>query len=116
MDRTITIDHPYDRITLQFKPSVLRKDPAPLRTDQWKALEASERRIHRSGGGCNGWTDVMMNDGDEFLNRIWSHTADYVANEDFEGKGEAWRLHETARRVAQVLAIMAFGAEILING
>jgi hypothetical protein len=116
MNRWITIDHPYDRITLEFKPEHLRKQAAPLRSEQWRALESAERRIYSGDRGCHGWTDVMSNDGDEFLNSLWSHAADYVQNEDFDGNGELWQLHQTAKRVAQSLAVMAFGSEILLVG
>jgi hypothetical protein len=113
MNRHITIEHPYDQITLEFKPSTLRKQPAPLKSEQWRALEAAERRLYRNDPGCHGWTDVMSNDGDEFLNMVWGHAADYVNNEFLDS--ESTRLHQTARRVAQALAVLAFGAEILIG-
>src|SRR6266516_3291526 len=126
MNRWIKIDHPYDIITLEFVPSILRKDAAPLRTDEWKALESAERRIHHTNPGCNGWTDVMCNDGDENLNWLWSHSKMYTEEDyrvyEMKERGakqesvESWILHETARRVAQSLTIIAFGAEILIAG
>jgi len=44
---------------------------------------------------------------------VWGHAADYVNNEFLDS--ESTRLHQTARRVAQALAVLAFGAEILIG-
>lgn len=124
MNRHITIEWPYDQITLEFKPETLRKPAAPLRSDQWDALEKAERRVYHGDPGCHGWTDAMCNDGDEFLNSLWSHAADYSANQadceqSWDGKEvqrERYIMHMTARRVAQSLAVMAFGAEILIAG
>ena len=117
MNRHITIEWPYDQITLEFKPGTLRKQPAPLSTDKWDALAKAERRIYYPGGmGCNGYTDVMVNDGDEQLNEMWSLAATAVDNIlDYEGN-EARKLHEIASRVAQCYAILNFGAEILLRG
>lgn len=126
MDRWIDIDHPYQVIHLRLKDRMRRDLPAPLPTDQWAALEAAERRIYKGDPGSHGYTDVMPNDGDEHLNWLWEHSQMYVIEDyrvsemrDRGAKHETivrWIMHETARRVAQVWAITAFGAEILING
>ena len=104
---------------------VSHEDPKPLSAAEWEALERVERRIHRGNAG-HGWTDVMCNDGDENLNWLWSHTKMYVEEDyrvyDMKERNQrpdiitAWIMHETARRVGQCLAIMAFSADVLING
>jgi hypothetical protein len=118
MNRHITIDFPYDQITLEFKPETLRKPAAPLRSDYWRALEAAEQRIHFRNAGANGWTDVMPNDGDEFLNAMWVQAQEYVENEwEYDRPApEKAIIGRTASRVAQALAVLAFGADVLLLG
>lgn len=122
MNKHIVIDWPFDQITLEFKESTLRKPAHIMRTDRWNAIAAAERRIYHMDPNSHGWTDVMMNDGDEFLNAIWEQAESYVRNEIDLEKGlsdsvkESTILHRTASRVAQAIAILTFGPDILING
>jgi len=120
MNRHITIEWPYDQIVLEFKPEHLRKQPAPLRPRQWDALKKAEKRIYHTDPGCHGWTDVMPNEGDELLNKIWEQVSMYIENDLHtdsvrEEDREAYVLHKTASRVAQTIAVMTFGPEVLIN-
>jgi len=121
MDRWIDIEHPYEVIHLRLHKRMRRPIPAPLPTNCWDALNKAEARIYRSNPGMNGVTDVRPNEGDEMLNEIWDNARLYVENEmDLESVRAESReiiiVNRTATRVAQAYAIMAFGAEILING
>jgi|SRR5215471_10585654 len=119
MNRWLTIDHPYNEITLRMDWDAIKKAMyvAPLPRDDWDALAKAEAEIHHANYGANGWTDVMQNDGDEYLNRIWSECSMYVENEHYGP--ESLPAHvlraRTAKRVAQALALIAFGPEILLK-
>lgn len=127
MDRTITIDHPYQRITLDFDVPHIKRvldQMAPTLTEQeWAALERAEQNFYRGTGAPTlGWTDVnMREDSGGMLADMWSHTRSYVANEvdDESFKTDEQRenaiLHRTARRMCQTIAIMAFGADVLLK-
>lgn len=84
-----------------------REHPRPLPAAAWEALEKAERLIYSHGGyhGCNGWTDVMCNDGDQMLNLLWNQ-AEIAYDASFPEDSPERKLCQTAKRVAQALAVI----------
>lgn len=114
MHKFITVEYPYDEITLQF-PKIV-KHPFPLKPAQWAALERAERRLYRDDPGCHGWTDVNENDGSDLINQLWEQAGygvEAIINEGSDNPDVL--MARTAARVAQALAVVSFGSEFLLK-
>lgn len=127
MDKHFTIEHPYQRITLDFTQMLRKQEQRILTEVEWTLLGAAERRVYTPGGaGTNGWTDVNIREDSQLLAECWDHAQQYVEN-DLEnddalssahaprGARDSIIQHRTASRVAQAMALLAFGADILIK-
>ena len=113
VDKHITIDFQYDKITLDFK---LPKLKAPL-DDEWAALTREEQRLYRNTGSPTyGWTDVMEQEDSWFIKEMWDQCASYIEHGepgwDTFSRDAQCRL--VARRVARMNALMVYGPEYLL--
>lgn len=87
-----------------------------LSVSQWAALEKAERPFYTGGGGGHAYTDVMgREDDDGFAYAIWWQCQSGVEMELDTGTPDHVLEARTAKRVAQVLAMMTFGPEILFR-
>ena len=86
--------------------------------EMWDKLARAEEALYRGEFGCHSYTDVMVFDElDDFLGQIW-----FQAQIALESSVEHWdeltsntQMSLIARRVAQVFALMNFGAEFLLK-
>lgn len=117
MDRYIEIEHSYENITLQFSPAARRPIPQPLSPENWKAFVEAEMAIYTGDPYAHGWTDVNGNTGDEMLNELWAQ-AENAVGASYEGNlpvPAAYLRAQSAKRVAQALAVISFGPEMLLK-
>jgi hypothetical protein len=107
MNKHITIEWPYDEITLNFEQ--LNKTRI-LSHEQWVMLERAEKPLYDGQHGTHAYTSVNVRGESLMAALIWQHCEDSMsANDDSTDQ------HEVAHRVARVLAIMAFGPEFILK-
>lgn len=113
MDKWIHVEYPYGKITLDFS-RMAPKPVLPLTARRWLLLERAERVLYGREQGAHGWTDVMSNDGDAFLNQLWEQA--YTASDATVETNDRDTIEtEVARRVAAALAVLSFGREFLLK-
>lgn len=91
---------------------------------KWNALNVAERKLYGINDGCNAYTDVVPHGPDAYLCGIWEQCEMSVDGE-YDAMSETgtrfsdlpYRVQHArvAHRVAQALAVIAFGPEILLK-
>jgi hypothetical protein len=118
MNKHITVEWPYDQITLDFsraKHVVVE----PLTESQWDYLSLAEKRIFERG--YISYTDVNVREEDSLAKAMWDHcwaqmdAADEFYNTDGTRKSTRVIDHNVATRVAKALALLVFGPEFLLK-
>ncbi len=90
-----------------------------LSEENWAALEAAEAPLYPPHSGSFALTDVFNREEAEIAFALWMHaqaSADAAIESDLDydtPEFEAALQAETARRVADALAVLAFGREFI---
>lgn len=86
-----------------------------LGISQWDALEKAEKPLYEKHEGVHAFTDVNVNEGHELLHFMWEHAEIQVQAQypewPFSAITEEEIEAEVAKRVANALAVLAFGIE-----
>jgi hypothetical protein len=116
MNKHITIEWPYDQITLDFTRAK-RVVARPMTEPEWEALQKAEQRIYPSGCGVYSYTDVNVREESELPAKMWDHA--WSNAEAIEDNWDSWTGHArrtvVATRVARALALLVFPPDILIK-